>query len=106
MSKTFLIAGAVALATAAGAFWMSRSGPALPSLSTAAVAQEAGDKERPVLLICRSGKRTLDAGKALEAVGFKEVAHVVHGFEGELNDAFKRSSLNGWRFDGLPWEQM
>ena len=72
----------------------------------AAVAQEAGDKERPVLLICRSGKCTLDAGKALEAVGFKEVAHVVHGFEGELNDAFKRSSLNGWRFDGLPWEQM
>lgn len=41
MSKTFLIAGAVALAVAGGAFWMSRSGTALPpSLSTAAVAQE------------------------------------------------------------------
>ena len=43
---------------------------------------------------------------ALEAAGFVRVAHVVHGFEGELNDAFKRSSLNGWRFEGLPWEQM
>ena len=71
-----------------------------------AVAAEAGSKERPVLLICRSGKRTLDAGLALEAAGFSEVAHVVHGFEGDLNEVFKRSSLNGWRFDALPWEQM
>jgi hypothetical protein len=31
---------------------------------------------------------------------------VVHGFEGGLNEAFKRSSLSGWRFEGLPWEQM
>lgn len=77
-----------------------------PERFAAAVAREAGDKTRPVLLICRSGKRTLDAGAALEAAGFTDVAHVVHGFEGELNEAFKRSSLNGWRFDGLPWEQM
>lgn len=70
------------------------------------VEEEAGSKTRPVLLICRSGKRTLDAGKALEAAGFTNVAHVVHGFEGELNDQFKRSTLNGWRHDGLPWEQM
>ena len=77
-----------------------------PARFAASVEAEAGSKDRPVLLICRSGKRTLDAGKALEGAGFSEVAHVVHGFEGELNDAFKRSSLNGWRFDGLPWEQM
>jgi len=77
-----------------------------PDRFAATVLAEAGDKTRPVLLICRSGKRTVDAGLALEAAGFTDVAHVVHGFEGELNDAFKRSSLNGWRFDGLPWEQM
>ena len=77
-----------------------------PTRFAQAVEREAGDKQRPVLLICRSGKRTLDAGKALEAAGFSEVAHVVHGFEGELNEDFKRSSLNGWRHDGLPWEQM
>jgi rhodanese-related sulfurtransferase len=70
------------------------------------VQAEAGDKSRPVLLICRSGKRTLDAGRALEAAGFTEVVHVLHGFEGDLNDEFKRSSINGWRYDGLPWEQM
>lgn len=77
-----------------------------PARFAQAVEREAGDKQRPVLLICRSGKRTLDAGKALEAAGFTAVAHVVHGFEGELNEDFKRSSLNGWRHDGLPWEQM
>ena len=77
-----------------------------PARFATAVAQEAGNKARPVLLICRSGKRTLDAGLALEAAGFAEVAHVVHGFEGDLDEAFKRSSLNGWRHDGLPWEQM
>lgn len=72
-----------------------------------AVSREVqGDKARPVLLICRSGQRTLAAGQALEAAGFTQVADVAHGFEGELNDAFKRSSLSGWRFEGLPWEQM
>ena len=70
------------------------------------VEEEAGGRQRPVLLICRSGKRTLDAGKALEAAGFTDVSHVVHGFEGELNDRFHRSTVNGWRHDGLPWEQM
>jgi len=77
-----------------------------PAHFAAAVEAEAGSKERPILLICRSGKRTRDAGQALEAAGFTNVAHVLHGFEGELNDEFKRSSLNGWRFEGLPWEQM
>lgn len=65
-----------------------------------------GDRSRPVLLLCRSGKRTIDAGAALEAAGFADVAHVVHGFEGEMDDAHHRSTLNGWRFDGLPWVQM
>jgi rhodanese-related sulfurtransferase len=70
------------------------------------VEAEAEGKQRPILLICRSGKRTLEAGQALEAAGFTDVAHVVHGFEGELDERFHRSTVNGWRFEGLPWEQM
>ena len=65
-----------------------------------------GNKSAPVLLICRSGKRTLDAGLALEAAGYTDVYNVLHGFEGELDDRFHRSTVNGWRFDGLPWEQL
>src|SRR5574343_212683 len=62
------------------------------------VEEEAGDKARTVLLICRSGKRTVEAGQALEAAGFTDVVNVLHGFEGELDEHFKRSTLNGWRF--------
>jgi rhodanese-related sulfurtransferase len=71
------------------------------------VRREAGGQlERPVVLICRSGKRTVEAGEALEAAGFGEVVNVLHGFEGELDEHFQRGKLNGWRHDGLPWEQM
>ena len=77
-----------------------------PSAFAAAVAREAGDTRRTVVLICRSGKRSADAGLALEAAGFSDVVNVLHGFEGELNDHFHRSSLSGWRHDKLPWEQM
>jgi len=70
------------------------------------VRREAGGQVRPVVLICRSGKRTVEAGLALEAAGFDEVVNVLHGFEGELDEHFQRSRLNGWRCDGLPWEQL
>jgi rhodanese-related sulfurtransferase len=59
----------------------------------------------PLLLICRSGKRSLEAGKVLLAEGFKAVYHVGEGFEGELDDDHRRSNVGGWRFRGLPWEQ-
>jgi rhodanese-related sulfurtransferase len=72
----------------------------------AQVLREAGGPQRPVVLLCRSGKRTVEAGLTLEAAGFREVVNVVHGFEGELDEHFQRGRLNGWRFDGLPWEQM
>ncbi len=77
-----------------------------PAAFAEAVGREAGDKARTIVLICRSGKRTVDAGHALEAAGFSDVVNVLHGFEGELNDQFHRSRTTGWRFEGLPWEQM
>lgn len=61
---------------------------------------------RPVVLICRSGKRSVDAGLALEHAGFTQVYNVLHGFEGDLNERHQRGLLNGWRHDGLPWEQL
>ncbi|MCP5265788.1 MAG: rhodanese-like domain-containing protein [Burkholderiaceae bacterium] len=62
--------------------------------------------ERPVVLICRSGRRSVDAGLALEQAGFVRVYNVLHGFEGDLDENHQRSRLNGWRFDGLPWQQL
>ncbi len=64
-----------------------------------------GDK-RPILLICRSGNRSETAGQALIDAGFEQVFNVKHGFEGELDDNHHRNSVSGWRFDGLPWQQV
>jgi rhodanese-related sulfurtransferase len=59
----------------------------------------------PVVLICRSGVRSLEAGRALVAAGVKDVYNVSEGFEGALDDRHHRSSVGGWRYHGLPWEQ-
>jgi len=63
------------------------------------------DSDAPVVLICRSGKRSLEAGKLLLNNGFADVYNVDEGFEGELDENHHRSTLGGWRFRGLPWEQ-
>lgn len=59
----------------------------------------------PVVLICRSGNRSAEAGNLLLEHGFKHVYNIEQGFEGELDDDHHRSTLGGWRFDKLPWEQ-
>ena len=59
----------------------------------------------PVLLICRSGKRSEEAGNLLIEKNFSRVYNIEQGFEGDLNDKHQRSTLGGWRFDNLPWEQ-
>jgi rhodanese-related sulfurtransferase len=65
-----------------------------------------GDTSPPVVLICRSGQRTIDAGIALERSGFAQVVNVLHGFEGDLDDNFQRGRLNGRRYDGPPREPL
>lgn len=66
---------------------------------------EQGLSSAPVILICRSGKRSLEAGRKLIEAGFSQVFHVGEGFEGDLDENHQRSTLGGWRFRGLPWEQ-
>ena len=61
--------------------------------------------DAPVVLICRSGKRSLEAGNLLIKNGFSEVYNIGEGFEGELDEKHHRSTTGGWRFHGLPWEQ-
>lgn len=68
---------------------------------------EHADPQRDgaVVLCCRSGKRTLDAGAKLLEAGFQQVLHIDEGFEGDRDENNHRSTLGGWRFHGLPWEQ-
>lgn len=66
----------------------------------------APERERPVVIICRSGRRSVSAGEALEAVGYTDVINVLEGFEGPLDERYRRGTLAGWRLAGLPWEQL
>lgn len=59
----------------------------------------------PILLLCRSGQRSLDAARALEEVGYRWLINIENGFEGPLDENRHRGNLGGWRFHGLPWEQ-
>lgn len=59
----------------------------------------------PVVLICRSGKRSKEAGELLLESGLTSVYHIDEGFEGDLDEEHHRSTMGGWRFHNLPWEQ-
>lgn len=59
----------------------------------------------PIILICRSGKRSKEAGQQLLDNGLMNVFNVAEGFEGELDKNHHRSTVGGWRYHNLPWEQ-
>ncbi|HEX8740653.1 MAG TPA: rhodanese-like domain-containing protein, partial [Casimicrobiaceae bacterium] len=67
--------------------------------------KKVASMNRPVVLICRSGQRSVAAGLELEKAGFKEVYNVLDGFEGPLDESHHRGTVSGWRKEGLPWEQ-
>lgn len=64
-----------------------------------------GGKDTPVLLLCRSGKRSALAAEAAAKAGLGNVFNVLEGFEGELDERQQRGKADGWRFHGLPWVQ-
>ena len=68
------------------------------------LAAKAG-KDEPILLICRSGKRSAAAAEAATRAGFRNVFNVREGFEGDLTADGQRGVLGGWRYHGLPWTQ-
>jgi len=65
------------------------------------------EEEKPpaVILICRSGRRSIEAGTKLLEAGIPNVYNVATGFEGPLDTDHHRSTSAGWRHDGLPWQQ-
>ncbi|TAL54961.1 MAG: rhodanese-like domain-containing protein [Methylovulum sp.] len=71
----------------------------------AEVIQAVPDRNSPVLLLCRSGQRSLDAAKTLEKAGYQRLINIEGGFEGPLDQDNHRGNLGGWRFCGLPWQQ-
>ena len=85
--------------------WKEFPGMQLNTAFVEQVQQHVADKSAPVLLLCRSGQRSVDAAKALEANGYQHPINILEGFEGPLDEHKHRNSVGGWRFHGLPWQQ-
>ena len=58
-----------------------------------------------ILMLCRSGGRSMDAAILLSKCGFSNVLNISEGFEGTIDEDRHRGNINGWRFHNLPWEQ-
>lgn len=57
--------------------------------------------EKPLVLLCRSGVRSIAAAEAATAAGYTAY-NVLEGFEGQP-DRFGDRVLNGWKNRSLPW---
>jgi rhodanese-related sulfurtransferase len=73
--------------------------PAFDDALRAAV--PAGKK---VVLLCRSGVRSVAAAKRATELGI-EAWNILEGFEGDKDDNGHRGHKGGWRLRGLPWRQ-
>lgn len=69
------------------------------------IGEAGGEKDAPVLLLCRSGARSRSAAIALTAAGFARAYNVEDGFEGPLDPEGHRGGMDGWKARGLPWAQ-
>jgi rhodanese-related sulfurtransferase len=64
----------------------------------------AAPKGKKVLLLCRSGVRSIAAAKRATEMGF-EAYNILEGFEGDPDNHAHRGNKGGWRHHGLPWRQ-
>jgi len=61
--------------------------------------------DQPILLLCRSGVRSVAAAKALTEQGFTQCYNIRDGFEGPGDGEKHRGRVSGWKVEGLPWVQ-
>jgi rhodanese-related sulfurtransferase len=71
----------------------------------AEAAQALGDKDAPVMLLCRSGARSRAAAIALTEAGYAQAFNVAGGFEGDIDEEGHRGHRDGWKARNLPWRQ-
>ena len=90
------VPGAVPLA------WKQWPGMALNPAFDPGVTAAAGG--RKVVLLCRSGVRSVAAARRATELGV-EAYNILEGFEGDADAEKHRGTLGGWRFRGLPWQQ-
>ncbi len=88
---------------AEAAAWKQWPGMALNPGFDAAV-QAAARGGRPLMMLCRSGVRSIAAARRATELGLTAY-NVQGGFEGDPDEQARRGRRNGWRHAGLPWRQ-
>jgi rhodanese-related sulfurtransferase len=65
----------------------------------AKLAAKALTKDDPVVVMCRTGRRSALAASLLGEFGFTQVYSVIDGYEGD------GPGMKGWKGAGLPWRK-
>lgn len=66
--------------------------------------QAAVPPGKKVVLLCRSGIRSIAAARRAAELGL-EAYNILEGFEGDPDAQAQRGHQGGWRLRGLPWMQ-
>lgn len=61
--------------------------------------------EKKLYFLCRSGARSLAAGRLAVQAGQAAAFNVADGFEGPVDGEGHRGTQAGWKAAGLPWRQ-
>lgn len=91
------VPGAIAVA------WKQWPGMAMNAQFDAALAA-AVPPEKKVVLLCRSGVRSIGAARRAAELGL-QAYNILEGFEGDADEQAHRGQRGGWRARGLPWRQ-
>jgi len=91
------VPGAVAIA------WKQWPGMAMNADFDAAI-RAAAPAGKKIVLLCRSGVRSIAAAKRAAELGL-EAYNILEGFEGDPDAHAHRGNKGGWRMRGLPWRQ-
>jgi sulfur dioxygenase len=82
--------------------WKQWPGMAMNATFDEQIQSAAGDKS--VVLLCRSGVRSIAAAKRATELGLKAY-NILEGFEGDPDSSAQRGRRGGWRYRCLPWRQ-
>jgi sulfur dioxygenase len=66
--------------------------------------QAAGASGQKLVMLCRSGVRSIAAAKRATELGL-QAYNILEGFEGDPDGQAQRGRKGGWRLHGLPWRQ-
>jgi sulfur dioxygenase len=88
---------------ALGLAWKQWPGMAINPLFDAGV-QQAAAQGLPLLMLCRSGVRSIAAAQRATELG-AQAYNILEGFEGDHDPEGHRGRLGGWKHRGLPWKQ-